>query len=342
MSSSAGGPSDAAALHSSVAPSVLTAEGLLAFQSLSPPELGKLPKATKLEILRELRARPLRLPLLVSLCATDLVLTGGGGGKSLGDEQWTIAEQGVVASLECGNVDNATALHKKLRAQFTDKSIRVRKLSGLIQECKGDVTAAMKTYALILRDAPGEAFVVKRQVAVLKSRGMYEEAIAMLETKNVFASHAGAADSVEYTFFDIHRGTSDDAHRELLVLHYLTGRIDRAVRCAEEAVLMDPYSFAHHCRHAELLYAAGNMERAAAVYAHSLRLNDGTNNVRAMYGLWLVAAELAKAGGAAAGAANVAGADAKAMQGYAASRLKQAYTDSPVYASLAIMLQRFA
>ena len=86
------------------------------YMRLSAADVKRLPRQTKIDLLRELRCRQLRCPSLVSLCATELL---AGGDLVLGDEKWAIAEQGIIASLENGNIVAALDFYKMLRGKFT-------------------------------------------------------------------------------------------------------------------------------------------------------------------------------------------------------------------------------
>lgn len=68
----------------------------------------------------------------------------------------------------------------------------------------------------------------------------------------------------------------------------------KAAFCLEELLLMNPHNHCYHQRFADIKYTLGQYETAKSYYAYSLRLNP--NNIRALYGLMLVTANL-KSGG---------------------------------------------
>lgn len=68
----------------------------------------------------------------------------------------------------------------------------------------------------------------------------------------------------------------------------------KAAFCLEELILMNPHNHCYHQRYADIKYTLGQYEAAKSYYAYSLRLNP--NNVRALYGLMLVSANLKSAG----------------------------------------------
>lgn len=68
----------------------------------------------------------------------------------------------------------------------------------------------------------------------------------------------------------------------------------KAAFCLEELLLMNPHNHCYHQRYADVKYTLGQYETAKSYYAYSLKLNP--NNVRALYGIMLVTANL-KSGG---------------------------------------------
>ncbi len=310
-------------------------------------ELKKLPRRKKVLLLRELRVRPVRAPQVVSVCAAELIHEKGS--SDLGDEKWPVAEQGLVACLECGDQNGAMRFYKLLQEKFGKTSVRLRKLGGLIHESTGNLEKAKRVYEGILMDSPGDTFVAKRFSAMERSAGNIQGAIDALERVPIYADMGVAEGQAPelFSYMQLHRGTEDGVYRELLYLNYLVHRYERAAYYAEECILLDPSCYLNFVRHAELLFIVGNYERSATAYAHSIRLNDKENSARAVYGLWQCTLELLKRSESASkktddsGVNGVQLADVRTLHNFAVSKLKALYTGSSQAPRLALQLQRY-
>ena len=294
-------------------------------------------KARKLEFLREVRTRPVHNPQLVLLCANDILAAGG-----VGEEIYAIREQCAIAALECGQHAHAEDCIVSLANKFGKASVRVRKLAGMLLEAKGEIRQAQKVYTEILRDVPSDLFCVKRTVALYKSIGAYDDAIDVLTQRNMYVDQDGNTLKV----LEVHN-TDESIYRELLNLYYYTWNLPKAIFYAEEVVMLSPSDYLHHTRHGELCYAARQLERSASSYAQSLRLNDGANNSRAAYGLWLVSMELVKNRHGKGKdtshhtAAQTAALDeAKALHQYSSAKLRSLYAGSSLAPVLDLMITR--
>lgn len=327
-----------------IAPSV--ARDLL---SITPADVKALSRQQKLTLLRDIQTQQQRCPALLLLLCTDLIKTAG---SALGDELYAVHEACLIASLDCGNIELALEHHTLLSSTFGRSSVRVRRLGGLIQEAAGRNEAAITTYLGILKDAPGDAGAVKRLAAMRKSVGDYSGAIDMLENELIYSDEDGNKNR----FLDYH-SMDLAALRELVALHLRVGNLPRAVFYAEEIVLVEPHIHLNHVRLAELSYAQGRLDQAAVSYAHALRLNDGANCARSLYGLWIVTAELKKGGkravastsssSAAAAAADgevvaVSAENAAELHSWAAAKLKTLYHGSPLAAALDLVVSKAA
>ena len=311
--------------------------------ALSPHDIKRLGREEKIALLRELRVRPVRRPTVTLMLATD-VLAGGTSG--LGDEQWALTEQCLVAALECGKLDHAGTCLKSLTKKFGDKSIRVRKLAGLCAEAGGADDKARQIYDAILAEAPADQFAVRRQVAILKGQGELQAAIDVLEKKSVYQDD----DKNPLKYQEVH-ALDSLAFRELVNLYAQLGNTEKAIFYAEECILCDPFDYSLHARHGELAYARDQYDRAIAAFSQSLRLNESQNNARAAYGLHLAATKGAAAAKKAAAhkggnssaevAANPDGvnADYKAIAAAAQSHLARMYGGSSNAHLLDMMLR---
>ena len=97
----------------------------------------------------------------------------------LGDDKWALMETTVKAMLEVGELDAAGLLILDLQAQFSN-STRVDTLHGLYYEASAQYDDAALIYSDILKKTPGNQFVAKRQITMLKEQGKIEDAIKAL------------------------------------------------------------------------------------------------------------------------------------------------------------------
>lgn len=80
-----------------------------------------------------------------------------------------------------------------------------------------------------------------------------------------------------------------EAWQELSELYVNEQDFSKAAFCVEELILHHPHNHLLHQRYADIRYTQGgfeNMELARAYYCQALKLNP--NNLRALYGLYLV------------------------------------------------------
>ena len=243
----------------------------------TPQELKRWSRQDKIDVLRELRRRPVRRPTIALMCASD-VLTSSGG---LGDELYSILEQCLIAALDCNEYDQAAKCFAQLQKQFGAKSTRVRKLRGLLFESKGDFDSAKLLYKNLLVELPTDQFSVKRLVAMAKANGNYKEAISVLEKDQTYKDE----DNNTMSYQEMH-AVDIACFKELTQLHMRTGNVERAMFYAEECILCDPYDYSLHTIHGELARSVGQLDRAIAAFSQSLRLNDAPNNTRAAFGLY--------------------------------------------------------
>lgn len=195
--------------------------------------------------------------------------------NKFGDEKWLVYEQVYMAALDCHNIGIATDCIAALRAQFPH-SVRVQKLIAMRHEAAGNFDTAQRIYQDILEDDETNALVRKRLISCLKSQNKPREYITEL---------------IEYLkFFQ----ADHEAWLELSDAYLNEMEFSKAAFCLEELLLMNPHNHCYHQRFADIKYTLGQYETAKSYYAYSLRLNP--NNIRALYGLMLVTANL-KSGG---------------------------------------------
>ncbi|KAK2158243.1 hypothetical protein LSH36_174g04008 [Paralvinella palmiformis] len=193
----------------------------------------------------------------------------------LGDELWMVHEQVCIAALDCGNKDVAMMNLHALQEQFPN-SMRVRRLRGLFFESQENYDKALKIYDAILDIDETNTLIRKRKIAILKAKDDIRGAIKEL---NVY----------------VERFMSDyEAWMELCDLYLQEQDYTKAAFCLEELIMSNPHSHLYHEKYAEIKYTQGGIENmctARRYFAQSLKLNP--NNMRALYGLFLSASNVA-------------------------------------------------
>jgi len=223
--------------------------------------------------------------------------------QRLGQEVWNVYEQVLVALLEHGKQPSGGRGKSKravptgeseplataqdycniLALQFP-KSLRVKRLEAMLWEAKGELDMAMTDYEEILKEDPNHLGALKRQVALLRSRGRPGDAASKL------------VEHVEVVCSDT------DAWLQLSEIYLAAMRFRRAAFCIEELLLVNPMAHMYHVRYAELLYTMACAPKASAdlfhqarkYFAHALELKPA-HNLRALYGLLLCCAATSSA-----------------------------------------------
>ena len=217
--------------------------------------------------------------------------------SSLSYEVWAMYEQVYIALLqharygarrtapddgaESDEMRLAQEYVATLSAQFSDASLRVKRLEGMMWEAKGEVDLAKTEYDDILAEDAHNLFALKRQVAVCRARGKVADAVKKLS---------------EYltTFCSDH-----EAWLMLCELYLMSQHYKRACFCIEELILINPMNYIYHLRAGEIVYTLGVAERggshdqlltARKYFAHALELKPGC--LRALYGILLICSAL--------------------------------------------------
>jgi len=197
----------------------------------------------------------------------------------MGDEAWLVYEQVCTSALDCQKYDVAEHCISLLDAQFPS-SLRVRRLQGMMYEAMADYDKAEEEYKSILQLDQTNMYARKRQIAILKAKGRIPEAIQRL---NDFLR--------EFM-------TDYESWTELADLYLAQHDYSSAAFCVEELLMSNPHNHLFHQKYAEIRYSQGgndNMELARSYFAQAVKLN--ANNLRAHYGLFLSAANLASSSG---------------------------------------------
>ena len=219
------------------------------------------------ELLKFVRKSSLRESALVCSHGAAVLALGG-----LGDEEWTVREQVLIAALDTHDYEGARAQLARLTAQFP-ASQRVRRLEGMLHEARGEWMEARGVYEEILQVDPANAIAQKRCICTFKGENKLEAAVKGLnQYLETFSTDAGS-------------------WAELFRVYLSLLRFEDAEFCAEELILLQPHDYMHHLRYAELLYTMhaperkhAKLELARQHFARSLELRlDG--NTRALYGL---------------------------------------------------------
>ncbi|KAJ8321978.1 hypothetical protein KUTeg_000449 [Tegillarca granosa] len=198
----------------------------------------------------------------------------------LGDELWTVYEQVCIAALDCQRIDLAEVCIDLLRSQFP-KSVRVERLEGMLLEAEGRYSKAEELYNAIIEKDETNMFARKRQVAILKAQNKIPEAINKL---NKYLEKSSLFSCAVFRFM-----TDFEAWMELCDLYLSQQDYTKAGFCVEELIMSNPHNHLYQQKFAEIKYSMGDpdsMATARSYFAQAVRLNP--NNVRALYGLFLV------------------------------------------------------
>jgi len=90
--------------------------------------------------------------------------------------------------LDTGHIDAAKKCCNLLKTKFP-KSLRVKRAEGMIIECEGNHTEALKLYNETLEKSPLHALTIKRKACIYKAMGQTKEYIA--ELNKVLEINAG-------------------------------------------------------------------------------------------------------------------------------------------------------
>eukprot|EP01041_Mallomonas_annulata_P005117 gene5117-10238_t len=186
------------------------------------------------------------------------------------NERWILYEQVFTAALDTGDFNLAESCLQALKTKFVSSS-RVKILSGMMFEAKGDYMAALGVYDAILTEKPSNLFAHKRKVCIYKAQGQLKLAIEQLnEILSVFQSDTSS-------------------WLELTEIYISLCEFNCAAYCMEELVLITPASATYHIRLAEIYYSQGGMEnfiKARKHYSVARNLQpEALISLRTLYGL---------------------------------------------------------
>lgn len=190
--------------------------------------------------------------------------------NKLGNERHLVLEQVIIAALDCNRIKMAEKCIKLLTAEFPG-SLRVQKYKAMLFEALEHYDEAIEILDAIIKKDETNAAPRKRKIAILKAKGKNSEAIKEM------------SDYLKKFMSD------QEAWHELCNLYLAEGEYAKAAFCMEEVLLHNPHSHLIHQRLAEIRYTMGgieNIEIAKSYYSQAIKLNS--NNIRALYGLYLV------------------------------------------------------
>lgn len=189
------------------------------------------------------------------------------------DERWTVSEQVAIAALECGAIDFAQSIVREVSRKFPQSS-RTKRLQGMFWEANGVPEKAADIYATQLRDCPSDEIMLKRQVALEKTKGNLSAAVDLL--RHYLGIFAGDREGWE----------------ELGEMYLEMGMTKQALFCYEELLMFQPNSTQYLVRYADILYTMGgtnNLKIARSYYAKAVEASSG-RETRALFGILQCAA----------------------------------------------------
>eukprot|EP00884_Botryococcus_braunii_P012080 jgi/Botrbrau1/20873/Bobra.0135s0008.1 len=197
-------------------------------------------------------------------------------GRLKEEELWLIMEQVAMAALDTHSFELAFSILQEIRNQFPD-SVRAAKLTEMYFEARGHYDDAEGLLKRQLDERPDCQMMLKRQVALEKTRGDIPKAIELLRK-----------------YVDVFM-TDTEAWAELADLYVQAQMYPQASFCYEEMLLHNPTNIALYIQYADVVYTMGgsasNFRSARSYYAAALELSGGTN-VRAQYGITASTAQL--------------------------------------------------
>ncbi|KAJ3220893.1 ER membrane complex subunit 2 [Clydaea vesicula] len=184
-------------------------------------------------------------------------------------EHLAVLEQAYTASLDCGRLDEAEELLKKIHSLLpTTNSTRLAKLEGLKLEAYGKYDEAEKVYNVNLESDPTVLNLRKRLISVLLSKNKSNN-------HNLFETINAHLD----TF------VSDIETWSLLQATYLRNNMfTHALFCIEEIMLLSKNDPLVLTRYAEINYSIGKISVAIKYFSRAVELNESMT--RAWWGLY--------------------------------------------------------
>merc|ERR1719219_3290708 len=186
-----------------------------------------------------------------------------------------VMEQVAIAGLDMNRPDVVGECLARLRLQFGDSSLRIRRLKATRCEMREDWDAALEILDSILEEDEANSSARKRKIAIWKAQGETDRAVQeLVKYLRVFMS-------------------DQEGWLELCELYISEQEYSKAAYCIEELLLHNPHNHLYHQRHAEIRYTMGgydNLELAKQYYCQAVKL--APSSMRALYGLLVTVAQL--------------------------------------------------
>ncbi|GLI61847.1 hypothetical protein VaNZ11_004355 [Volvox africanus] len=191
------------------------------------------------------------------------------------EELWTVYEQVAIAALDSHALQFAASVVAAINRRFPE-SVRAKRLQGMYYEAVGDYNKAEGVYNDLLTQDAANEMILKRMVALERSRGNLTTAIDALR---------------KYldTFANDKEGWEELAEMYLEVQNYR-----QAAFCYEELLMHVPGNSSYFVRYADVLYTIGgptNYKTARSYYAKAIELTAG-GSLRALFGVLACSAHI--------------------------------------------------
>jgi len=189
-------------------------------------------------------------------------------------EAWDIVEQVLIGAIDSGEHEIANKYLKWMENKFSNSSIRVLRLKGMLAEAQQNYEDAIRIYDKILKQEPGQATILKRRISIEIEKGKRKDAITLLnEYLELF---------------------SDDTEGwlELANLYLKEQLYDYAAYCFEELILIEPHNYHYYIKYAEIKYSIPDYPLALKYFIFALELSK--ENITAFYGLLMTMNKIGK------------------------------------------------
>ncbi|EFJ50259.1 hypothetical protein VOLCADRAFT_73964 [Volvox carteri f. nagariensis] len=191
------------------------------------------------------------------------------------EELWTVHEQVAFAALDSHALQFAASVIQAINRRFPE-SVRAKRLQGMYYEAVGDYTHAEGIYRDLLGQDPANEMILKRMVALERSRGNVNAAIeALRKYLDTFAN-------------------DKEGWEELAELYLEVQNYRQAAFCYEELLMHVPGNSSYYVRYADILYTTGgptNYKTARSYYAKAIELTAG-GSLRALFGVLACSAHI--------------------------------------------------
>lgn len=202
----------------------------------------------------------------IVLKGTELLSAEREGHISLGSQKWLVLETVLQACAAFGLENWANYCFSVLSREFSTSS-RVKRLSGLLEESRGNYASALDVYMSLLAENQGDIKTRKRVAMCLLASGRTADAVQCL-TRHV----------AEF-------GSDEEAWQLLGNLYVSQSCFPQAIFCYEELLLHNANNIVATLSLAELL--ASTKQYSQGINYFYLILASRGDNLRALWGIVL-------------------------------------------------------